>query len=152
MRLISGLCITKVLLINGLDSRLLVLNGFRAGARASDLLNGVAIGSIGEDIMRISLDDIQVGDLNNVCVMLISKFARVLREHNGEVLRLRDKHVVREVAKHATQTENPELVILFMKLKVEMKNHLSQTAQRDAGFKGFLDLFKPDHWDQGASK
>lgn len=92
--------------------------------------------------MKISLEDIEVGDLNNVCVMLISKFARVLREHNGQVLRLRDKHVVSAVARHASKAKNPELEVLYMKLKVEIKKHLGKTHQSNPGLLGFAKSFK----------
>ena len=63
--------------------------------------------------------------------MIISKFARVLREHNGTVIKLRDKHIVRQVAKHAAMTRNPQLEALYMRLKVEIKNHLNQPSVRD---------------------
>jgi len=76
--------------------------------------------------MRVRLRDIEVGGLNNVCIMLISKFARVLREHNGQVLRLRDKHVVQKVARCAAIENNSELKAIYMRLKVEIKNHLNK--------------------------
>ena len=81
--------------------------------------------------MRVKLKDVEVVDLNSVCIMIISKFARVLREHNGTVIELRDKHVVREVAKHAAMARNPQLEALYMRLKVEIKNHLNKPSVRD---------------------
>lgn len=92
--------------------------------------------------MKISLEDIEVGDLNNVCILLISKFARVLREHNGEVVSLRDRHVVRAVARHATRAKNPALDVLYMKLKVEIKKHLNHDNQRNVGVKGWTGWLK----------
>jgi len=84
--------------------------------------------------MKIRLKDVEVADLNNVCIMIISKFARVLREHNGSVIELRDKHVVRQVARHAAMAENPQLEALYMRLKVEIKNHLNKPSIRNGGF------------------
>lgn len=84
--------------------------------------------------MRVKLKDVEVADLNNVCIMIISKFARVLREHNGTVIELRDKHVVREVARHAAMAKNPQLEALYLRLKVEIKNHLNQPAIGNGGF------------------
>ena len=77
------------------------------------------------DELRVKLKDVEVADLNNACIMTISKFARILREHNGTVIKLRDKHVVREVARHAAMARDPELETLYMRLKVEIKNHLN---------------------------
>ena len=66
--------------------------------------------------------------------MIISKFARVLREHNGTVIELRDKHVVREVARNAAMARDPELEALYMRLKVEIKNHLNKPSMSNGGF------------------
>ena len=66
--------------------------------------------------------------------MIISKFARVLREHNGSVIQLRDKYVVRQVARHAAMAENPQLEALYLRLKVEIKNHLNKPSITNGGF------------------
>ena len=84
--------------------------------------------------MKVKLKDVEVADLNKVCIMIISKFARVLREHNGTVIELRDKNVVREVARNAAMAQNPQLEALYMRLKVEIKNHLNKPTIRNGGF------------------
>ena len=84
--------------------------------------------------MRVKLKDIEVADLNNVCIMIISKFARVLREYNGSVIHFRDKYIVQQVARHAAMSENPQLDALYLRLKVEIKNHLNKPAVRDDAF------------------
>lgn len=84
--------------------------------------------------MRVKLKDVEVADLNNVCIMIISKFARVLREHNGTVIELRDKNVVREVARHSAMAKSPQLEALYMRLKIEIKNHLNKPSIRNGGF------------------
>ena len=94
------------------------------------------------DELRVKLKDVEVADLNNVCIMIISKFARVLREHNGTVIELRDKHVVREVAKHAAMARNPQLEALYMRLKVEIKNHLNKPSIRNGGFDNIVGKTK----------
>ena len=66
--------------------------------------------------------------------MIISKFARLLREHNGSVIDLRDKHVVFHVARHSAMSENPQLEALYMRLKVEIKNHLNKPSVSGDGF------------------
>jgi len=80
--------------------------------------------------MKISLLDIEVQDLNNVSIMLISKFARALHEHDGSVLKLSDPNVLLHVAKFANTADSPQLRILYQRLKLELRNQL---AGRDAG-------------------
>ncbi len=84
--------------------------------------------------MKIRLQDVEVADLNNVCIMIISKFARILREHNGTVIELRHKHVVREVSRHASMAKNPQLETLYLRLKVEIKNHLNRPEIKKSSF------------------
>ncbi len=75
--------------------------------------------------MTISLHDIKVRDLNNVCIMIISKFARMLHAHDGTVIRLSDPNILLEVAKQASSTDNAQLKILFQRLRLEIKNQLN---------------------------
>lgn len=75
--------------------------------------------------MKISLLDIEVSDLNNVSIMLISKFARTLHEHDGTVLKLNDPNVLLQVAKYANTVNSPQLRILYQRLKLELRNQLN---------------------------
>jgi len=82
--------------------------------------------------MKISLLDIEVRDLNNVSIMLISKFARALHEHDGTVLKLNDPNVLLQVAKYVNTTDSPQLRILYQRLKLELRNQLSPASPNRA--------------------
>ena len=75
--------------------------------------------------MSISLRDIEIGDLNNVSIMIISKFARTLHAHDGSVIKMRDPNILLEVARHATHTDNSQLKILYQRLRLELRNQLN---------------------------
>ena len=84
--------------------------------------------------MKVKIKDVKVGDLNNVCIMLISKFARVLKEHNGTIIQLRDKNVMQQVVFYAEQASNPQLEVLYLRLKLEVKDYLNKPSIRNGGF------------------
>lgn len=85
--------------------------------------------------MKISLLDIEVQDLNNISIMLISKFARALHEHDGSVLKLSDPNVLLQIAKFANTVDSPQLRILYQRLKLELRNQLAgrNTGSADVG-------------------
>lgn len=82
--------------------------------------------------MPISLRDIQIEDLNNVSITLVSKFARMLHTHDGSIIKLRDPHILMKIAKHAAHTDNAQLKILFQRLKLEIKNQLNDALPNRA--------------------
>jgi len=82
--------------------------------------------------MRISLRDIEIGDLNNNCILIISKFARELHEHNGSVLKLNNPEVLIDVARHAHAVDNPQLKLLFQRLKLELRSQLNTAIPNHA--------------------
>lgn len=84
--------------------------------------------------MKIKLSEIKLTQLNNNCIMLISKFSRVLKGHDGTVLRLNDEGVVRDVFAIAAQTSNPELKQLVARLTREIKNHLLGDSVESTSF------------------
>jgi len=82
--------------------------------------------------MPISLRDIEIGDLNNVSIMIISKFARMLHSHDGSVIKLGDPNVLLEVAKHSARTDNAQLKILYQRLRLEIRKQLNQAVPNRA--------------------
>ena len=95
--------------------------------------------------MSISLRDIQIEDLNNVSITLVSKFARTLHADNGHVLSLRDPHILMKMAKYTAHTNNPQLRILFQRLKLEIRHQLNDALPNRAEVGSLMvehDLFK----------
>ena len=82
--------------------------------------------------MTISLRDIQIEDLNNVSITLVSKFVRMLHSHDGSVIKLRDPNILMKIAKHAAHTDNAQLRILFQRLKLEIKIQLNEALPNRA--------------------
>ena len=82
--------------------------------------------------MSIRLRDVEVGDLNNVCIMILSKFARELHDHDGTVLKLQSPTVLLEVARYAESIDNPRLRILFQRLKLELRSQINSAVPNRA--------------------
>lgn len=87
--------------------------------------------------MKISLQDITVGDLNSTGILILSKFVRELHEHNGDVIKLQDPEVLLKVANRAATVDNSQLRILYERLKLELRNQLNSSV--------------PNHGDIGTS-
>lgn len=75
--------------------------------------------------MKISMRDIEVGDLNNVSIMILSKFARELHQYDGTVLKLTSPDVLLEASKYANSVNDPQLRILYERLKLELRKQLN---------------------------
>jgi len=84
--------------------------------------------------MKIKLSEVKLTQLNNNCIMLISKFSRVLKASDGTVLRLNAPRIVFDVFVIAAKTSNPELKQLASRLKREIKNHLLGDRVEDSSF------------------
>jgi len=82
--------------------------------------------------MKISLQDIEVGDLNNVSIMVISKFARALHEHDGTALKMNDPNVLLKIARYANSVDNAQLSILYQRLRLELKHQLNDAIPSHA--------------------
>lgn len=74
--------------------------------------------------VKVNLNDIQLKDLNNECLLLATKFARTQKAYNGKVLRLQDKKVLTNISKMARSTRNQELKNIYATLKEEIKKSL----------------------------
>lgn len=84
--------------------------------------------------MKVKLSEIKLTQLNNNCIALISKFSRVLKAHNGSVLRLNDPNVVSDVFAIQASDLNPQLKQLRSRLKKEIKNHLLGDNVEESSF------------------
>jgi len=92
--------------------------------------------------MKIKLSTIKLTQLNNSCIMLISKFLRVLKAHNGTELKLSDPGVVRAVIEISTVTSNTELKVLAKRLTQEIRSHLLGGAGEEPSFQVYRGVEK----------
>jgi len=94
--------------------------------------------------MKVKHSDIKVTQLNNNCIMLISKFSRVLKAHDGTILRLSDTKVIKNLFLISKRTSNPELVQLASRLKHEIKIHLRGENVEELSFQVYEVARKGD--------
>ena len=74
---------------------------------------------------RINFANLELNELDAECIALITMFARELEKHNGVLIRLTDKHVLREVIRHAHSSSNQKLQLIYKRLKVAIKNFIN---------------------------
>ncbi len=73
---------------------------------------------------KVKLSEIRVVDLNSKTMILLTQFVRLARLHEDADLKMQQKDVVRRVFKFAAATDNPDLIILFMKIRQHLVNHV----------------------------
>jgi len=72
----------------------------------------------------IKLTDIKVQDVSATCIMLVSKFSRVIKAKHGVVIQLRDPNVLNKVAAYASASNSAELKIVYQQIEAEIREHL----------------------------
>ncbi len=67
--------------------------------------------------IKINLKDIQLSQLNPECVLLINRFIRALKAHDGTVLKIQEKDILMQISEQARRTDNDELAVMYKELK-----------------------------------
>ncbi len=73
------------------------------------------------ECMKVKLSDIQVAHLNAQSVIVLTQFVRLARVREGADLRLQHPKIVKAVFEYAKRTDNPDLIVLFMRFKRQLK-------------------------------
>jgi len=81
--------------------------------------------------VKIRLKDLQLGQLNTECLLLVSRFVRVLKQHNGTQLRMQDDDILNYIADYARRTRNKELKAIYTELKEEITKSVYQSIQKE---------------------
>lgn len=71
--------------------------------------------------MKISLRDIELSQLNNTSLTLVSKYVRLLKAKEGVQLKLQDRDILVNISKSARSTDNEDLIALYQELKQEVR-------------------------------
>ena len=79
--------------------------------------------------MKIKLKDIRVVTLNTQTVILLSHFVRLARVTEGADLQMQQPDIVKRVFKYAETAQNPDLLVLFMRIKKCMKSHIRRDSR-----------------------
>lgn len=79
-----------------------------------------------KDEIKINLADVKVLDIGATCIMLVSKFSRIIKAKHGITIQLRDPQVLNKVAAYASATNNAELKHINAQIQDEMRKYFSQ--------------------------
>ena len=83
--------------------------------------------------MKVRLREIKVADLDAQSVILLSQFVRIARR-GGADLKMQYPDVVRRAFSHASVTDDPDLIVLFMRLKKHMINYVVKSNLEKPSF------------------
>lgn len=84
--------------------------------------------------MKVKLREIKVIALDTPTIILLTKYVRLARVSDGAELRMQQADIVHQVFKHASVTSNPDLIVLAMKIKKSMSNHITKTNLEKPSF------------------
>lgn len=73
--------------------------------------------------MKIKLSEIKVADLDASSVIMLNQFVRVARK-NGADMKMQYPNIVRRVFSYASKTDNPDLIVLSMRLRRHMARYV----------------------------
>lgn len=80
--------------------------------------------------MKVQLRDVQLGQLNTESLLLVSRFSRVLKQHNGKHLSMQGPNLLNTLAVHARKTRNEELKEIYAELKAEILCSVYDSIQK----------------------
>lgn len=66
--------------------------------------------------MKIRLKEIKIVDLDSKSVIMLTRFVRLARRQGADLM-MQQPDVVKRVFSYAAKTDNPELIVLFMRLR-----------------------------------
>lgn len=74
---------------------------------------------------KLNIAELEPGQLNSECITIMTMFARELERHNGKVVRLTERGVMRDIIRHAHDKPSPKLQALYDRLKVAIKRFIN---------------------------
>ncbi|MFT4634770.1 MAG: hypothetical protein ACI9OI_000557 [Chitinophagales bacterium] len=77
--------------------------------------------------MKVSLKEIKVVSLNIGTILLLTQFVRLARVCDGADLRMQQANIVHRVFRYAAKSENPDLIVLLMRIKKSMSIHIKNS-------------------------
>lgn len=88
---------------------------------------------------KVRLREIKVVDLNSKTVILLTQFVRLARLREGADLKMQYPDVVRRVFSYASHTNNPELVVLFMRIRKQLVSYVVKSNLEKPSFNLYED-------------
>ena len=84
--------------------------------------------------MKIRLREIKVVNLNSKTVILLTQFVRMARLNDGADLKMQYPDIVHRVFLHADMTNNPDLIVLFMRIRQHLVNCVTNSGVENPSF------------------
>lgn len=84
--------------------------------------------------MRVRLRDIKVVDLNSKTVILLTQFVRLARVREEADLKMQYPDIVRRVFNYASESENPDLIVLFMRIRRQLVDYVIKENLENPSF------------------
>jgi len=84
--------------------------------------------------MKVKLSEIRVVDLNTRTIILFTQYVRLARVRDGADLRMQQPDIVHRVFQYAKKSDNPDLIVLFMRIKKQMINHIHKSNLENPSF------------------
>ena len=82
--------------------------------------------------VKIRLKDLDLGQLNNECLLKVSRFVRELRAETGIKLRMQDKDILKQISNHCREIDNPHLQEIYAELKQEILKSVYSKMSKDS--------------------
>ena len=76
--------------------------------------------------IKVRLREINVATLNADTVILITKFLRTARSHEGFDLHMQQPGVVKKIIKYAEDSKDPDLIVLSMRIKKAIASQIKE--------------------------
>ena len=80
--------------------------------------------------VKIHLSDINVAQLNSSSIILITQFLNKCRGYEDFDLHLQQPGIVKKIVDYAEQSNDPDLIVLSMKIKRSITSHISKTDRK----------------------
>jgi hypothetical protein len=87
-----------------------------------------------EFTIKVRLREIKVVALNTGTIILFTQFVRLARLREGADLQMQQTDIVYRVFQYAAVSENPDLIVLFMRIKQSMTKHIQKNNLERASF------------------
>lgn len=87
----------------------------------NDYRNGIV--PLGQK-MTVTLHDIKVASLSSQTIVLFAEFIHMARAREGIDLQMQQQDIVRRIFLLGGKTSNPDLILLFMRIKMHIIKYL----------------------------
>jgi len=91
-------------------------------------------------LTSIKLSRISHDQLNAKCLVQISKFARVIYQINGSILKLNDNDIIEQITKIAANETNAKLLAIYTQLELEILDVIHSSEHKSSTKTTFNNL------------